>query len=94
MGGKGVTMKGRKRSVNEWCTGMESYLCFHLLLIRQLDFERDVAHEVVVDDGNVVSPVDFELVVPVATDARCVCKDDLVAKGVFSHGVRLQLPEE
>ena len=70
------------------------HLCFHLLLIRQLDFKHDVAHEVVVDDGNVVSPVDFELVVPVATNTRCVCKDDLVAEGVFSHGVHLQLPEE
>ena len=87
-------MKERKRSVNEWCTGMESYLCFHLLLICQLDFKHDVVHEVVVDDGNIVSPVDFELIVPVVMNVCCVCKDDLVAEGVFSHGVRLQLPEE
>ena len=73
---------------------MESYLCFHLLLICQLDFEHDVAHEVVVDDGNIVSPVNFELIVPVTMNAHCICKDDLVAEGVFSHGVRLQLPEE
>ena len=74
--------------------GMESYLCFHLLLVHQLDFKHDVTYKVVIDDGNIISPVDFEFIVPIMMNVCCVYEDNLISKGIFLHGVYLLFPEE
>ena len=64
------------------------YLCFHLLLASKLDLECDVMHEVVVDNGDVLSLVCLELIMPVMAHVRCVCEEDLVSEWVLMHGVK------
>ena len=68
--------------------GWGFYLCFHLLLVSKLDLECDVMHEVVVDNGDVLSPVCLELIMPVVAHAHCVCEEDLVSEWVLMHGVK------
>jgi len=59
-------------------------------------FESDRVHEVLVDDRYVESStrVGFEVVMPLATDARGVLEGNEISVGIGAHRVILQIPEK